>query len=101
MTTAFAEIIQKFRDEPLEALSTWQALLYHALNGVIAMFTLQVLLAAGFQIESAFEKIQVYDHFSNWFARGLVDTSQIAFYVGGIAFFLFLTVLSLGSRRWR
>jgi hypothetical protein len=31
--------------------------------------------------------------------RGLIDTSQVAFYVGGIAFFLFLTGISLSSRR--
>ncbi len=42
--TAFAEIIQKFGDEPLEALSTFQALLYHVLNGLISVAALEVLL---------------------------------------------------------
>ena len=44
-------------------------------------------------------KLDVYGNFSNWFARGLVDTSQVAFYLGGIGFFLFLTWTSLTSRR--
>lgn len=45
------------------------------------------------------DKLDVMTNFSNWFARGLIDTSQVVFYLGGIAFFLFLTSLSLGSRR--
>ena len=44
-------------------------------------------------------KLDVYGNFSNWFARGLVDTSQVVFYLGGIGFFLFLTWTSLTSRR--
>ena len=35
------------------------------------------------------------------FTRGLIDTSHIAFYVGGAAFFVFLTVKSLEARKWR
>ena len=50
-------------------------------------------------VRQVYEKVWVFDHFSNWFARGLLDTSQVVFYLGGIAFFLFLTVLSLGTRR--
>ena len=38
-------------------------------------------------------------NFSEWFARGLIDTSQVVFYVGGVLFFLFLTTVSLSSRR--
>jgi ABC-2 type transport system permease protein len=44
-------------------------------------------------------KLDVYGNFSNWFARGLIDTSQVVFYLGGIGFFLFLTWVSLTSRR--
>ncbi|MFT4840627.1 MAG: ABC-2 type transport system permease protein [Planctomycetota bacterium] len=44
-------------------------------------------------------KMDVQGNFSNWFARGLIDTSQVAFYLGGIGFFLFLTWTSLTSRR--
>lgn len=42
MITAFAEIIGKFRDEPLKSLQTPQAILYHLLNGAISAFALKV-----------------------------------------------------------
>jgi len=42
MVTAFAEIIGKFRDEPLKSLQTPQAVLYHLLNGAISVFALKV-----------------------------------------------------------
>lgn len=42
--TAFAEIIQKFGDEPLQALGTFEALMYHALNGLISVAALSILL---------------------------------------------------------
>ena len=44
MVTAFAEIISKFRDEPIKALRMPHALLYHLLNGAIAAFSLKVLI---------------------------------------------------------
>ena len=47
------------------------------------------------------EQTQVYEHLANWFGRGQIDSSKIAFYVGGTVFFLFLTVRSLESRKWR
>ena len=54
-------------------------------------YTSRVLLA----------QINVLDHLGNLFARGLVDSSQVVFYLGGSLFFLFLTVKSLESRKWR
>ena len=45
------------------------------------------------------EKFDVLGNFNLWFARGLIDTSQIWFFVGGTAFFLFLTTLSISARR--
>lgn len=44
MVTAFAEIISKFRDEPIKALRMPHALLYHLLNGAIAAFALKVMI---------------------------------------------------------
>ena len=52
-------------------------------------------------VQTIYQHVNVFDHLSNWFARGLVDTSQVVFYVGGSVFFLFLTVKSMESRRWR
>jgi len=43
MATAFAEIISKFTDEPIKALSAIQALCYHLLNGLMSAFALRVL----------------------------------------------------------
>jgi ABC-2 type transport system permease protein len=45
------------------------------------------------------DKFDVMRNFGDWFARGLIDTSQVAFYTGGIVFFLFLCTISLSSRR--
>jgi ABC-2 type transport system permease protein len=56
-------------------------------------------LATNFYVRELIEKLDVMRSFGDWFARGLVDTSQVAFYVGGITFFLFLTTISLTSRR--
>ncbi len=43
MATAFAEIISKFTDEPIKALSAPQAVLYHVLNGLVSSFALRIL----------------------------------------------------------
>jgi ABC-2 type transport system permease protein len=40
-------------------------------------------------------------HFSQELARGIVDTRHLILYVTATLFFLFLTVRSLESRRWR
>jgi ABC-type transport system involved in multi-copper enzyme maturation permease subunit len=40
-------------------------------------------------------------HFSKTFTRGLLDTRPLVLYVTMTALFLFLTVRSLESRRWR
>ncbi|HEU4418704.1 MAG TPA: ABC transporter permease [Planctomycetota bacterium] len=55
--------------------------------------------AQNFYIRELLDKLDVMRNFGDWFSRGLIDTSQIAFYVGGILFFLFLTTVSLSSRR--
>ena len=56
-------------------------------------------VANTYYVRELLDKIDVARNFSEWFARGLIDTSQMAFYAGGIAFFLFLTGISLASRR--
>ena len=55
--------------------------------------------AQNYYVRELFDKLDVMRNFSEWFARGLIDTSQIAFYLGGVVFFLFLTTVSLSSRR--
>ena len=55
--------------------------------------------AQNYYVRELLQKIDVMNNFGQWFARGLIDTSQVAFYLGGIAFFLFLTWTSLATRR--
>ncbi|MCC7397962.1 MAG: ABC transporter permease [Planctomycetes bacterium] len=61
------------------------------------------LLAGGDRAEplvrELLDKCSVMTNFSEWFARGLIDTSQVVFYLGGIGCFLFLATVSLSSRR--
>ena len=52
-------------------------------------------------VRTLLEQVNVSDHLGNWFTRGLIDSGQVAFYLFGCAFFLFLTVQALGMRRWR
>lgn len=56
-------------------------------------------LAQEFYVRELLEKLDVMRNFGEWFARGLIDTSQVVFYLGGILFFLFMTTVSLSSRR--
>jgi len=44
MATAFAEIISKFKDEPIKILKMPHALWYHLLNGAVAAFALKILV---------------------------------------------------------
>ena len=52
-----------------------------------------------YYVRELIDKLDVMRNFSEWFARGLIDTSQVVFYLGGIAFFLGLTGISLSARR--
>jgi ABC-2 type transport system permease protein len=52
-----------------------------------------------YYVRELIDKFDVMRNFNEWFARGLIDTSQIAFYLGGIGFFLGLTAISLSARR--
>jgi len=46
-------------------------------------------------------QVNVWDHLTKWFLRGLIDSGQVVFYVAGTLYFLFLTAVSLEARRWR
>ena len=45
-------------------------------------------------------ELSIRSHFSD-FVRGIVDTKDIIYFLSVIAFFLFLTIRALESRRWR
>ncbi|MDY6861932.1 MAG: ABC transporter permease subunit [Thermodesulfobacteriota bacterium] len=54
----------------------------------------------GETLVKALKKISLFDRFYN-FSRGLIDIKNILFFLLFIFFFLFLTYISLESRRWK
>ena len=52
-------------------------------------------------IHGALSTMDVLAHTQVSFLRGVLDTSEVIFFLSWIAFFLFLTVRGLGMRRWR
>ena len=56
--------------------------------------------AANPPLSEVLHHISLYEHFYN-FARGVIDTKDIIFFIIFSFFFLFLTLRSLASRRWR
>ena len=45
-------------------------------------------------------QFSLFEHFFN-FTRGVIDTKDVVYYLSLIGFFLFLTMRSLESRKWR
>ncbi|MCA9002998.1 MAG: hypothetical protein KDB61_13825, partial [Planctomycetes bacterium] len=52
-------------------------------------------------IQGALESMNVFSHFGRSFLPGILDTSELVFFVTWPSFFLFLTVKSLEAKRWR
>jgi ABC-2 type transport system permease protein len=74
---------------------------------VVAMGILLVLYFAdaasgslGNTASNIIAQVGIKSHFDD-FARGVVDTRHVLYYVCMVAFFLFLTIRALESRRWR
>ena len=75
-----------------------------AVVSMAALFTLSFVnriadLVSGIAAE-VLDGLSMNNHFED-FTRGVVDTSNIVYYVSIAAVFLFLTVRSLETRRWR
>lgn len=85
----------------LAALAAMLANIVLLYNGSLLRPVLGELVEESTFLRSLLEQFDIPDHLGNWFGRGLVDSGQVAFYVVGTCVFLFLTVLSLWSRRWR
>ncbi len=51
-------------------------------------------------IANVLHHLSFFEHFYN-FARGVIDTKDVIYFILFIFFFLFLTLRSLESRRWR
>ena len=52
-------------------------------------------------LERFFLEMAIWRHFADSFAKGIVDTAHVAFYVLFSAVLLFWTTRSLESQRWR
>ena len=74
---------------------------------VVAMGILMVMFFAdlaadniGGTASTIISEISIRSHFED-FARGIIDTKHVVYYLSVIAFFLFMSVRALESRRWR
>lgn len=47
------------------------------------------------------DRMAAFDHFGRSYHRGVLDSSEVIFFLTWIAFFLFLTTRTLEARRWR
>jgi ABC-2 type transport system permease protein len=67
----------------------------------LILLVLNVLIKdTGTTVGDVAQYMSILKHFED-FARGVIDTSSIIFYVSLVAFALFLTLRSLDSMRWR
>lgn len=55
---------------------------------------------AGPELKKVLSHLSIIDHFDN-FSKGVIDTKDVIFYLNFIVLFLFLTMRSLESKRWR
>jgi ABC-2 type transport system permease protein len=62
---------------------------FHALSNIL-----------GESFQKVFEYISLNTHFEN-FGKGLIDTSDVIYYLSIIVLFLFLSLNSLESRKWK
>ena len=74
---------------------------------VVAMGVLLALFFAdaasttlGSTASSIIGEVGIKSHFND-FERGVIDTKHVMYYIAFVAFFLFLTIRALESRRWR
>jgi hypothetical protein len=58
MLTAFAEIINKFPDEPIKAVGSLEALAYHVANGLVAILAMFTLLQLNIPAKTPFEQLR-------------------------------------------
>ncbi len=71
--------------------------------GLLSVFTVLVNWIATWQggdVRTVLSYINVLHHFED-FSKGIFDTKAILFFVSGTLFFLFMSVKTLESRRWR
>jgi ABC-2 type transport system permease protein len=75
------------------AVLAFGALLFFWVIGWAANF-------APIKVGKVLTQISLLEHFDN-FAKGIIDTKDIVYYITLILFFLFITLRSLESKKWR
>ncbi|HEU4524180.1 MAG TPA: ABC transporter permease subunit [Gemmatimonadales bacterium] len=76
------------------------AVLTFALLVLLFSFGLLANLVTGETLKKAFAYLDLWQHMDD-FAKGLVDTRRVVYYVSGSAFFLFLATRALAANKWR
>jgi ABC-2 type transport system permease protein len=76
------------------------AIITFALLILIFSFGLLETLLQGEVAKSAFGYLNLWSHMDE-FARGIVDSRRLVYYVSATLFFLFLTTRALEARKWR
>jgi ABC-2 type transport system permease protein len=76
------------------------AVLTFALLVLLFSFGLLANLVTGEVLKKAFAYLDLWQHMDD-FAKGLVDTRRVVYYVSGSAFFLFLATRALAANKWR
>jgi len=92
---ALGVFISSMSDDPLIAgFLTWGASL---LVWLISFFVERLPYP---RLVDVLQYLSLYDHFMN-FSKGVFELKDAVFYITFTVFFLFLTMCSLGSKRWR
>ena len=69
---------------------------------VLVLFSIGLLetLANGETARAVLGYLNLWQHMDD-FAKGIVDTRRLVYYLSGTAFFLFLTTRALAAKKWR
>ena len=76
------------------------AVLTFVLLVLLFSFGLLANLVSGDVLKKAFGYLDLWQHMDD-FAKGLVDTRRVVYYLSGTAFFLFLSTRFLAANKWR
>lgn len=70
--------------------------------GLLVLFSIGLLegLVRGETAKAVLDHLNLWTHMDD-FAKGIVDTRRLVYYLSGTAFFLFLTSRALAARKWR